>query len=157
MDLQGMRMRDSVPENAMRDQSGKSRQQRRKDLFQVLVVGVPFLGVIGSMLIGPVVVMNVDKGHRGWIECTVTDAKGGKAAGNRRGHNRYWQVLVETSDCGTLKLREGITEANNQDVAAELAPGGRFRFEIGEATRKIRWLTDPISVIPKVWTFQRMD
>ena len=150
-------MGDSVPKNAVRHPSGDSRKQRRKDLFQLLVVGVPFLGVIGSLLIGPPVVSTWDKGHREWIECTVTDAEGGQAAGNRRGHNRYWQVLVETSDCGTLKLREGITEANNQDVAAELAPGGTFRFEIGEATQKIRWFTDHVSVIPKVWTFQRVD
>lgn len=150
-------MSDSSPEKTVTYPSGKSPRQQRKDLFQALIVGVPFLGLILSLLVGPVVVKSWDKGHREWIECTVTDAEGGQAPGNRRGHNRFWQVIVETSDCGTLKLREGITEANNQDVEAELAQGGRFRMEIGEATLKIRWFTDRVSVIPQVWTFQKVD
>ena len=136
---------------------GKSAEQLRKDrwVFWGIVSLVPVLGLI--VVGGPWAIGKYDEGHRTRIECTVTDANGGVSSASARGAASWSQVLIESSDCGTLTLSSGITESNRDEIAAELAQGGLYTFEIGEATNSLRWLTDVTGTIPKVWSFEKVS
>ena len=136
---------------------GKSPKQLRKDrwIFWGIVTLVPALGLLVGG--GPWFIGIYDEGNRTRIDCTVTDAKGGVSSASSRGAASWSQVLIESSDCGKLTYSSGVTESNRDEIAAELAKGGIYSFEIGEATNSLRWLTDATGTIPKVWSFERVS
>lgn len=137
--------------------SGKPPQQLRRDRLFWGSCLLVFLVAVAVLLILPWVAIAYDQGHRVAIVCTVTDAEGTTSNGTARVPASEPGVYITTSDCGALTLKEGVAESNRDDVAAELAQGGRFSFEIGEATQNLRWLTDPIAITPEVWGYQKVD
>lgn len=137
--------------------SRKSPQQLRKNrifaytfFLVILLLGLAVLG-------GPWAITSYDKGHHVSIECNVTGAEGGRSSASARGSASWSQVRVSTSDCGSLVLSSGINQSNRHAVAAELAMGGKYSFQIGAATQSLRWLTDTIGMTPVVWEFQKID
>ena len=137
--------------------SGKSREQLRKDkiVFWGIILGALAVGFL--VLGGPAISRAYDESHRVLIECTVTDAEGGVSSASARGAASWSRVLITTSDCGDLIMTAGVTKSNRDDIAAELAQGGKFAFEIGQATQAFRWLSGIVGVAPDVWSFERVD
>ena len=137
--------------------SGKSPQELRRGRLAIGTCVLLVLVAAALLLILPWVVVGWDKTHRTSIDCTVTEAEGVTDRGTSRAPTSRPEIMVTTSDCGTLLLKGEISDSNQQKVVAELAEGGRFSFVIGEATQNLRWLTDTINVTPEVWSHEKID
>ena len=137
--------------------SHKSPQQSRKNRVFAWTFFLAIL-VLGLVVVAaPWVVTSYDKEHHVSIECNVTGAEGGLSSASARGSATWSQVSISTSDCGSLVLSSGINQSNHDAIAAELAVGGEFSFEIGAATQSLRWLTDPIGMTPAVWAYEKTN
>ncbi|QWC10446.1 hypothetical protein KKR91_01965 [Arthrobacter jiangjiafuii] len=98
-----------------------------------------------------------DDSHRDRIECNVTDAIA--EDDNPRGR-RSWatpDVMISTSDCGTLSLVHGSGKTANDAMAEELAQGGKFEFEMGAATRALQGFFDSVGMKPEVLSYRKID
>lgn len=115
---------------------------------------VILLSSVGAWALGA-----YDDGHRDRIECTVTGAVADD--GNPMGR-RSWStpaVEISTSDCGALVFTGGSGKDAENAIAEELAQGGRFSFEMGQATRSLSGFFDAagISWRPEVLSYQKID
>lgn len=113
----------------------------------VLAVGALY---ILTIIIGMPVLASYDKAHLESMDCLVTSATNTQAQ-----YNGHW-VAIETSDCGQLALRGGVTRANSDEIAAQINVGGKFTFEIGAATRSMKGLFQSINITPAVYSFKKM-
>lgn len=140
-----------------RDLSARSPQQLRKDrwLFWAAMLGLAVLGL--GVIVGPSLTRVYDEKHRVPIECTVTGADGGQASAGGRGAASWSQVVIRTSDCGTLLLTSGVNSSNREDVAAELAEGGKFRIEVGASEQAMSWVNNLLGLSPRAWSFEKVD
>lgn len=109
------------------------------------------------MIFGASVLSSYDARHRTTIECTVTDADGGRATAGGRAASSFYQVLISTSDCGTLTLIEGINPSNRESVAAELSSGDRVSIVIGEGTESLRKTFNTLGITPEIQSFEKID
>ena len=73
------------------------------------------------------------------VVCTVTSAEGGEGKARFRG--TWSRVLIETSDCGTLALSEGVNPENRDAIAGELTPDQKYAFTITAST-DLMWNVD---------------
>ena len=154
------------PENEMNDSpsagrasghpSGKAPElSRRKVWFlRTVMLGIVLLALL--VIGGPLAIISWDAGHRESIECTVSEADGNYEPGSYRTPSS-WGVTIRSSDCGQLRLMEGIDESNSEAVEAELTPGGRFTFEIGAGSKTFLWLTDRLHMTTKTFSFEKVD
>ncbi|MCQ2002103.1 hypothetical protein [Arthrobacter zhaoxinii] len=135
---------------------GKSPELSRGQIWflRTVMLGVVFLGLL--VVGGPLTITAWDAGHRGSIECTVREAEGSYEPGSYR-VGASWRVIIRNSDCGQLIMMEGIDESNNEAVAAELTPGGRFTFEIGAGSKNFLWLTDRLGMTTEAFSFEKID
>lgn len=116
-----------------------------------------FWGIISAALAVPIaifVVPSYNKNNPAEIECTVTSAEGGLESASARGAVSWWSVTIHTSDCGTLSLTSGITEANRDSVAASLEPGEKYVFSIGSLTKATRDAFEMLNIRPEVYAFE---
>ena len=136
--------------------SGKSPVLSRRQVWflRTVMLGIVLLGLL--VIGGPITITAWDAGHRGSIECTVSEAEGNYESGSYRTPSS-WGVIIRSSDCGQLRMMEGIDESNSEAVAAELTPGGRFTFEIGAGSKNFLWLTDRLGMTTKAFSFEKTD
>jgi hypothetical protein len=110
--------------------------------------------IVGVVFVGPAVVQSYDADHKTTITCQVTSAEGEMQSTSSRGiGGPIAQVVISTSDCGRLLLRDGVTRANNEQIAARLAPPGEYRIEVGTASWNIRGLLHAIRRDPSAFGF----
>jgi len=121
-------------------------------LVLVLVVVVPVL----LFFIGPLALLAHDDGHRTTVQCDVqgsrvgtTSAKSLKGAGASG-----TQVVVTTSNCGLILLRDGITSANAEDVAKRLNPGRVAEFDLGDWTYELRGMLAVFGISPAAYSYR---
>lgn len=113
------------------------------------------LCLVGVLFVGPAVVRSSDAAHRTTITCHVTAAEGEVRSTHSRGITRTTpQVVVSTSDCGELLVREGVTRTNTEQIATRFHPLGRYRIEVGAASWHIRHLLQAIRRDPLVYGFE---
>ncbi|MCQ1955186.1 hypothetical protein NNX39_01525 [Arthrobacter sp. zg-Y826] len=110
-----------------------------------------------ALTVGPWVITSYDDDHRVRMECTVTDAEGGTYSPAGRSVGSRPELIIRTSDCGTLSLIHEFDQAANEVMAAELAQGGRFEFELGQATRTLMGFFDVIGMTPVVSSYEKVD
>lgn len=116
-----------------------------------------FAVIILWMSVVPLTIGAYDDRHRDRIECNVTDPKG--EDDNPLGR-RSWstpEVKISTSDCGSLLFVPGPGDAAYGAIAEELAEGGRFSFEMGQATRALQGAINAIGMTPEVLSYQKID
>jgi len=119
--------------------TGRRRSKRRDRLVAigilVLVVLVPVL----VFFVGPITLKAYDASHRTVVACEVRSAHTG--VGSSRSVNGAGsssnQVVIETSDCGTLTLRWGVTSENKESIADGFAAGTTWKFEVGAGSYKL--------------------
>lgn len=150
-------MEEPPDEPIPRNSSAKSQLKLWRG--RLVAIGImSALLIVGLVLgVGPWVSRSYNESHRVTIECTVTEADGGKGSASGRGAASWSQVVIETSDCGTLVLVSGVDSSNRSAVAAELAEGGKFLFEIGEAARTYRGVYEFFRMTPEAWSFQKVQ
>lgn len=119
---------------------------------------LPAFGVLVlALTVGPWVINSYDDDHRVRMECTVIDAEGGTYSGAGRNVGSRPGLIISTSDCGTLSLIHESDQAANELMAADLAQGGRFEFELGQATRTLMGFFDVIGMVPVVSSYEKVD
>ncbi|UWX97484.1 hypothetical protein N2K95_01965 [Arthrobacter zhaoxinii] len=122
-----------------------------------LIFPVLLLLSLAAVIVVPPLASLYDQSHRTRIECTVVEAEGVKVSGPRNGGGPYHRVYITTAECGELLYETGITASNRDSVAAELEPGEKYSFEIGEVDNTFRWLMNRFDVSPEVWSFEEIN
>ncbi|NII40690.1 hypothetical protein E9228_001326 [Curtobacterium flaccumfaciens] len=113
------------------------------------------LVIVCVVFVGPAVVHSYDADHKTTITCDVTSAEGEMQSSSSRGiGGPIAQVVISTRDCGRLLLREGVTRANNEQIAARLSPPGEFRIEVGTASWDMRGVLHVIRRDPTAYGFE---
>jgi len=137
--------------------TGRRRSKRRDRLVAigilVLVVLVPVLVIF----VGPITLKAYDASHRTVVICEVRSAHTG--VGSSRSVNGVGsssnQVGIETSDCGTLTLRWGVTADNKESIAQGFAAGTTWKFEVGAGSYQLHPFLNTIRQAVFVKEFRR--
>ncbi|MBT1584028.1 hypothetical protein [Curtobacterium flaccumfaciens] len=119
--------------------SGRSRRGKRGNVLVVSILGLAVLGTIG-LVGGGQLFKAYDRSHQIDETCEVqkAEASSGGSTSSRGAGALFDQVEVDTTDCGPLVLRRGVTEQNKQEIADELSSAGRVQFRIGAGSFKWR-------------------
>ena len=133
-----------------RENTKKPGGTKRRDRWFFWVMTSAALAVPIAILVIP----SYNKNNPAEIECTVTSAEGGLESASARGAVSWWSVTIHTSDCGTLSMSSGITEANRDSVAASLEPGEKYVFSIGSLTKAALGAYRMLGVQPEVYAFE---
>jgi hypothetical protein len=113
------------------------------------------LAIVGVVFVGPAVISSYDADHRTTITCDVTASEGMMQSSSSRGiGGPIAQVVITTSDCGRLLLRDGVTRSNNEGIAARLSPPGEYRIEVGTASWNVRGLLHALRRDPTAYGFE---
>jgi hypothetical protein len=140
------------------DVGTNSRRSKLRD--RLVAVGILVLVVLVPVLVifvGPVTLKAYDASHRTEVTCEVRSARTG--AGSSRSVKGVGsssnQVVIETSDCGTLTLRWGVTADNKQSIADGFAPGTTWKLEVGAGSYQLHPLLNDIRQAVFVTEFRR--
>lgn len=108
------------------------RKRKRGNILLFLVLGLALFVTIG-IVGGGQLFEAYDKSHQIKQTCEVRKAKAssGGSTSSRGVGTLFDQVEVDTTDCGPLVLRRGVTEQNKQEIADELNSAARVQFRIG--------------------------
>lgn len=85
------------------------------------------------MFVGPAWLNAYDAANHTWITCEVKSAHaetGSNVSRTGIGGSRA-EVEISTKGCGSLLLRQGITQANSKRVATALEESGKVEIEVG--------------------------
>lgn len=134
------------------DQRAPKRKQAVTFWLLIALVVLLFVGVV-AVIAGPLALNSYDKSHLTSIECAVSSVDAGNSGVSAKGAATTSEILVSTQDCGTLSLQWGVTKENREAMAAELRPGVRYAFDIGEGTQRLRGLLDVVHLTPSVYGF----
>lgn len=118
----------------------KSRQSTKESLLRGLIYS-GILAAGAGLLAGGVAAENVYNSSVGdkTVVCTVAKAEPGEGRARFRG--TWSRVLIETPDCGTLALSEGVTAENRDAIAKELRAGKKYAFTV-TASNALTWTVD---------------
>lgn len=119
-------------------------------LFIILAV------IAGGVFIGPATLNSYDDAHSIAIRCAVTSGDAQANSSSYRGIGGSTpQVVIRTSDCGSLIIRQGVTRANRESIASELKPG-TYSIDVGAGSWKMRGLLGAINIDPTAYSFRRV-
>jgi hypothetical protein len=134
------------------------RRSKRWDRFVaigilVLVVLVP----VFVIFVGPITLKAYDASHRTEVTCEVRSGHTGvESSRSVRGVGPSSnQVVIETSDCGTLTLRWGVTADNKESIAEGFAAGTTWKFEVGAGSYQLHPFLNTIRQAVFVKEFRR--
>jgi hypothetical protein len=122
------------------DVGAKPRRSQRRD--RLVAIGILVLVVLVPVLVifvGPITLKAYDASHRVEVSCGVLSARTGAGSSHSvRGIGSSTnQVVIETSDCGTLTLRWGVTRDNKEPIADGFAPGTTWKFDVGAGSYRL--------------------
>ncbi|MET3635616.1 MULTISPECIES: hypothetical protein [Curtobacterium] len=127
--------------------------QRRVKVFAVLALIV--FGPLALLIGGPLALVAYDKSHLISIDCTVTSAE--SAVGSTRSSKGIGssmnQVFIKTN-CGEFVLGAGVTTVNRAEIANELDRGGRYEFDIGGGSWRLRSFLEAVSIARVVYGYE---
>ncbi|WP_247826120.1 hypothetical protein [Arthrobacter antioxidans] len=69
--------------------------------------------------------------------CEVVSAEPGTSSGGSRGSASTAGVLIETSNCGSLELSQGVTRDTRDEIAASFEVGAEYDIETGWFSRVV--------------------
>jgi hypothetical protein len=140
------------------DARTKPRRSKRRD--RLVAIGILVLVVLVPVLVifvGPITLKAYDASHRTEVSCEVRSAHTGvgssrsvKGVGSSSN-----QVVIETSDCGTLTLRWGVTADNKESIAEGFAAGTTWKFEVGAGSYQLHPFLNTIRQAVFVKEFRR--
>ncbi|MDB6426707.1 hypothetical protein [Curtobacterium sp. 20TX0008] len=126
---------------------------KRVKVFAVLALIV--LGPLALLIGGSLALVAHDKSHLISIDCTVTSAE--SAAGSTRSSKGIGsstnQVFIKTN-CGEFVLEAGVTTANCAEIANELDRGGRYEFDVGEESWRLRSFLEAVGIARVVYGYE---
>ena len=135
------------------DQSSATPKKSWKKFVGLLAlfVGLPVL-LFG---VAPGVLSDWDDSHRVRVDCTVERAAPTTSSSRSlRGIGSTGvQIVVETSDCGDLLVREGVDRDTADVVAADLRPGRTYTFEVGQTAWALRGVTAFTNISPEAYDY----
>lgn len=70
------------------------------------------------------------------IRCEVVSAEPRTSSGGSRGSASTAGVLVQTSNCGSISVSQGVTFQNKEKIASSFMKGSVFEFDIGVTGRR---------------------
>lgn len=117
-------------EQAASDEPRRSVKRRGLKIFWgiialVLAIGFPLIMIVAVL----------DSTNQQWVQCDVTGAK--PVQGNR--FNASPRIgAIETTDCGRITYRRGVTEENVGEIAVSFEPA-ECEFKLGLTSR---WAAD---------------
>lgn len=114
--------------------------------------GMAVLALIAFVVfIGPAILKSYDTDHMRTVRCTVTSAENRVQSTSTRGiGGSIPEVRIETSDCGRFLLRDGVTRANREEIAARLPPG-KYAITVGAGSWNIVGLLHALRRSPSVY------
>jgi hypothetical protein len=71
------------------------------------------------------------------LRCEVSSANLDTSSGGTRGWASTAGVLVETANCGTIHVSEGVTFDNQDEVVASFKAGSDYEFDLGWFSRVV--------------------
>jgi hypothetical protein len=115
-------------------------RQRRNKRVAVAILAISTVVLLGGFIIGPSILDNYDNSHPLEKSCKVSSAiPETSSTVSRTGIGRSTdQIVIESSDCGKLLLRKGITEKNRDEIASQFTEGDVHTFSIGEGSWTLR-------------------
>jgi hypothetical protein len=115
----------------------------------LLLVFVPLLSV-------PVFVFGLpvyDRTHPVTLDCSVDAVAVGITTG-RYSHSPF--VRFSSPDCGELTLFRGVTRENQDDIAAEVERGDRYRVTVGGGSYQLRSFIRVLKLRPEIVRYERI-
>lgn len=133
---------DDLNDRRTRSGAKDPRSVRRDRVKAISVLAVVVLVPLLVIFIGPLTLKAYDAAHQTSVTCTVTSAHSGIASSHslKGVGTSSSQVVFESSNCGTLVLRWGVTPANEDRLASTVESGQRYEFQIGAGSYNLRGL-----------------
>lgn len=120
----------------------------------VVAIGVVVIIIVAG-LVAPVVLRSYDLDHRITIHCDVIAAEGiTRGHANRGIGGPDPRVVTTTEDCGKLVLWKGVTQYDDQSIAARIDAPGRYAIEVGAGTWHFRGALRAIGRSPSAFGFE---
>jgi hypothetical protein len=114
--------------------------------------------VVAFFFFGRGWIASYDKEHPVALDCRISSAKASAVSTHSgRGIGSFTdQVEIQTSNCGHLVLRDGITSENSDEIAAKFQVGNTYRITLGEGSLILRPLLSILGTVPEVRGYKRM-
>lgn len=135
------------------------RSARRKRSQALVVLAVVVLVPLLAFIVAPAVLKTYDATNRVHPICAVSSAHSGtdssrslKGVGSSTA-----QVVFETTDCGTLVLKWGVSRANQERIAHEVLPGENYQFDVGAGSYRLHGFLNAVRQAVYVRTFERVS
>lgn len=119
----------------------KERSMRSKRIiFSSWLLGMVL--IFTTIFVAPVTLKAYDAAHPLVVKCRVTEASAGDGSSRSvRGIGASFnQVRLDSSDCGTVYIRRGVSADNARDIAAEFQSGRSYALSFGAASYRLRGL-----------------
>jgi len=94
-----------------------------------------YLCVAGALMIfgGPV----IESRTQAPITCTVTSSHASTARSGIKTQSSSAEVVIDTKDCGTLAMTNGVDFDNSAEIAAGVEVGHAYTFSTGAYSRVV--------------------
>lgn len=138
------------PGHVNREAYSRSRWIRYFSALGVLIL------IVLAVFVAPASLNAYDAAHHTWISCEVQSAHaetGSNVSRTGIGGSRA-EVEIRTKGCGSLLLREGVTQANSKRVAASLEKSPKVQIEVGSGSYAIRSILGLINRLPTAYGFR---
>lgn len=137
------------------DHAGRGGYSRSRWIRYFSALGV-LIFIILAVFVGPAWLNAYDAANHTWITCEVKSAHaetGSNVSRTGIGGSRA-EVEISTKGCGSLLLRQGITQANSKRVATTLEESGKVEIEVGSGSYAIRSVLAVINRLPTAYGFR---
>jgi len=126
-------------------------RQRRTNRIAVAILAISTVVLLGGFVIGPSILENYDNSHPLEKSCKISSAiPETSSTVSRTGIGGSTdQIVIESSDCGKLLLRQGISERNRDEIALQFTEGDVHTFSIGEGSWTLRPFLKALRVSPE--------
>lgn len=114
-----------------RPSEGKAPRRKFQRLWQVAGVLILLAGIF-VLLIPAWDSIAVES-----IRCEVVSAEPRTSSGGSRGSASTAGVLVQTSNCGSISVSQGVTFENEEKIASSFTKGSVFEFDLGWFSRVV--------------------
>jgi len=121
----------------------------------LLILGAIALVTLGLFVAAPLAITHYDEAEHVDVDCQVISSlvtNGGSRSLRGIGSTRL-QVQLETRECGTLIIRNGISDLNAESIASYFESGHNYNFELGEASFKLRDLARITNIATPVYGY----
>lgn len=112
--------------------------------------------IVLAVFVAPASLNAYDAAHHTLISCEVQSAHaetGSSVSRTGIGGSRA-EVEIRTKGCGSLLLREGVTQANSKRVATSLERSPKVQIEVGSGSYAIRSIFGLINRLPTAYGFR---